>query len=183
MPYSKAQDLTRKNFMQAFISLYREKPMDAISVTAITKRARYNRTTFYHYFEDTADLYRSLEDDIYNGIKENFDRNLKNIKKRDDFVKLFTEVFLEWREYMEVILGGSLRDEFTARVKELMIGFVIQSRNLRRDDVKLSYRLDFYISAIISVICRWLDHPEDMTVEELAGLIQEMGSNGVLNSL
>lgn len=81
--------------MQAFISLYREKPMDAITVTAITRRAGYNRTTFYHYFEDTADLYRSLEDDIYNGIKENFDRNLKNIKKRDDFVKLFTSVFVE----------------------------------------------------------------------------------------
>ncbi len=76
-----------------------------------------------------------------------------------------------------------MRDEFTARVKDLMIGFVIQSRDLRRDDVKLSYRLDFYISAIISVICRWLDHPKDMTVEELAGLIQEIGSNGVLNSL
>src|SRR5699024_420372 len=43
---------TRKNLIEAFWELYREKPLMKITVKEITDKAGYNRGTFYTYFSD-----------------------------------------------------------------------------------------------------------------------------------
>jgi AcrR family transcriptional regulator len=45
-------DQTRKNFVDAFISLNNRKPIEKITVKEITSITGNNRSTFYRYFPD-----------------------------------------------------------------------------------------------------------------------------------
>src|SRR5699024_12791978 len=47
---------TRKNLIEAFWELYREKPLMKITVKEITDKAGYNRGTFYTYFSDVYEM-------------------------------------------------------------------------------------------------------------------------------
>lgn len=50
------KSLTRENLIEAFWELYKDKPIEKITVKEITNRAGYNRGTFYAYFKDTYEV-------------------------------------------------------------------------------------------------------------------------------
>ena len=47
---------TRARLMDAFWALYRERPMEKITVSSIVKLAGVHRSTFYEYFQDVYDV-------------------------------------------------------------------------------------------------------------------------------
>ncbi len=53
---------TRFRIYDAFITIYREKPLRSIRVSEIAKIAKINRSTFYEYFKDPYDVLDQLED-------------------------------------------------------------------------------------------------------------------------
>jgi len=48
----KITETTRDNLVKAFWSIYKEKDISKITATEIIKKAGYNRSTFYCYFEN-----------------------------------------------------------------------------------------------------------------------------------
>lgn len=52
---------TKQNIIDAFWQLYCQYPLSQITVTAVIARAGYNRSTFYEYFRDVADVLDTLE--------------------------------------------------------------------------------------------------------------------------
>lgn len=67
---SRQSERTKNNFKQAFIQLIHEHGFSHVSVTDIVKRADYNRTTFYLYYQDKFCLADELKADMYDRIKE-----------------------------------------------------------------------------------------------------------------
>ncbi|MFS0788329.1 TetR/AcrR family transcriptional regulator [Shouchella sp. 1P09AA] len=67
---SKQSERTKTNFKQALIQLIHEHGFSHVSVTDIVKRADYNRTTFYLYYQDKFCLADELKTEMYNKIKE-----------------------------------------------------------------------------------------------------------------
>ncbi|MGI5874344.1 MAG: TetR/AcrR family transcriptional regulator [Bacillota bacterium] len=61
---SKTQIRTRKNLIEAFMTVYRTKTIDRVSVRDITDAAGYHRSTFYLYFKDVYDLADAAEDQV-----------------------------------------------------------------------------------------------------------------------
>ena len=51
---------TKKALMDALLELLREKPLTAITVTELAKRADVNRATFYTHYQDVYDMYDHL---------------------------------------------------------------------------------------------------------------------------
>ena len=60
---------TRANLTQAFWELYRDRPIEKITVREIAERAGYNRATFYLYFRDVYDLFDQLESEILEQVR------------------------------------------------------------------------------------------------------------------
>lgn len=48
---------TKTNLRTAFWELYKEKPIEKITIKEITDAAGYNRGTFYLYYKDVYDLF------------------------------------------------------------------------------------------------------------------------------
>ncbi|AIC96170.1 TetR/AcrR family transcriptional regulator [Shouchella lehensis] len=67
---SKQSERTKNNFKEAFITLVHEKGFSHVSVTDIVKKADYNRTTFYLYYQDKYCLSDELKAQMYQQIKE-----------------------------------------------------------------------------------------------------------------
>lgn len=49
-------EATKQTLIDAFCLLNRETPIGKITIQAITRKAGYNRCTFYQYFKDVYDL-------------------------------------------------------------------------------------------------------------------------------
>ncbi len=60
---------TRQKFEDAFWELAAEKPIAKIAVSELTKRAGYNRSTFYEYFVDTDHLLAYVEEKLLDETK------------------------------------------------------------------------------------------------------------------
>lgn len=57
-------DLTRRNFQDAFWTLYERRSVDKITVKDICNLAGYNRSTFYQYYADVDDVLHKAEDQL-----------------------------------------------------------------------------------------------------------------------
>lgn len=56
---------TRKCFEEAFLELYAQKPLDQISVMALTEKAGYSRATFYRNYYSISNVLESVEEEKY----------------------------------------------------------------------------------------------------------------------
>lgn len=54
---------TRKCFEEAFLELYAQKPLDQISVMALTEKAGYSRATFYRNYYSISNVLESVEEE------------------------------------------------------------------------------------------------------------------------
>lgn len=54
-------DETRKNFVEAFCTLYQKIPVEKITVKEIAEKAGYSRVTFYSYFSNPYDVLNYME--------------------------------------------------------------------------------------------------------------------------
>ena len=64
MKHREMREFTRQAIMDAFWALYRERPIEKISVKEVCDRAGYNRSTFYEYFTDTYSVLEAIEEDL-----------------------------------------------------------------------------------------------------------------------
>lgn len=173
-------DATRDAFIYAFIRLYNQKPIDSITVKELASTAGYNRTTFYNYFTDIQSLYSFMEDFIFSQLKERLIRNLKRIDFEQEFIRTFKEIYEQWQPYLTVLLDDPYGARFTKRMKSEVFNTLTRSLQLPRDNVKTDYLIEFYLSAVLSVISHWLKNQSDMPTEEMAALLREMLTTGIL---
>lgn len=181
--HSEITDTTKKTFTEAFLKLNKEKPIEKITIKELAEVAGYNRTTFYNYFADVYSLFEYIEDFVFENIKGRLEENMRNFSNRDIFIRNVIEISSQWREYLLIILDNPYSYHFTVQLKGNLIAYWTNVFNLSENDLKISYRLDFYLSAVISVISRWLKNPDDMTAEEMANLLHEIVSKGILNGI
>ena len=64
---------TRDKLKNALTILLNEKSLNDISVSELTKEASINRGTFYLHYDDKMDLVDNLVEEIFRGIKGDFD--------------------------------------------------------------------------------------------------------------
>ena len=58
------KEQTKENLVEAFWTLYKDKPLEKITVKEITDKAGYNRGTFYSYFKDTYEMQKYVRDSL-----------------------------------------------------------------------------------------------------------------------
>lgn len=69
MSLSNQQKRTKRHLKDSFILLIRQKGYQSVRVTDIVHHAQYNRTTFYHYYEDKQQIANEILEDLYNMVQ------------------------------------------------------------------------------------------------------------------
>lgn len=179
---------TRKNLIEAFWELYREKPLMKITVKEITDKAGYNRGTFYTYFSDVYEMQDILKKSLI-PEKDMILDPLMSLERSggrvfDSFEK--TNVYMrENKERIAVMIGPegdpSFVHDFKMEIRKIIMSYV-NSIGIK-EPRKFEYIIEYQISALIGIFQLWVEKNEDMDEYELARMMEVVSHNGVTSMM
>jgi AcrR family transcriptional regulator len=169
---------TRVLLWSTLVALIDEVGYPAISVSDIARRARVNRSTFYHHFEDKDDLFRQGCSDLYDSIFSKLERHRdassasNALWSPEYFYHLFALVDAE-RETFRIIGGPKSNPDFRNIMKDKIDTFVIRERFWpflpgEEVDSDIAVLNATVVSSILSgLIARWFMAPERFSLEKV----------------
>ncbi|GAB3064670.1 TetR/AcrR family transcriptional regulator [Salinicoccus sesuvii] len=186
MSKSSRKEETRKNLLDAFWSLYIEKPIEKITVRDITDLAGYNRGTFYTYFSDVYEVLEiqkaalmPTEDMLIDPLKEL--RN--NDGKIQESINGVSEYLKDHGERIAILLGPGGDPKFThelkARVRGIIMNFV-RELNIRETE-EYEYLIEYHVSGMINMYQLWVENESNISEETLKQLYERISHEGSLS--
>ncbi len=173
---------TKQKFKDAFFTLYTHKKIEKISIKEITDLAGYNRATFYAHYTDIYNLVESIEDEFLAEFESKLGVIIGELfNSNPAAIALFPfEFFDKNKKYLKVLLGANGDGSFVRKIKSKLRGIFLErvkGFNLLQDK-RLNYVFEYIASAQIGLLTYWMEHDEEMTIEELADMILKIMNYG-----
>ncbi|MCD7814970.1 MAG: TetR/AcrR family transcriptional regulator [Lachnospiraceae bacterium] len=169
---------TRQKFIDAFWALVREKPISKIAVNEITRRAGYNRSTFYEYFLDIDEMLSYIEDELLNEIRQTAQDAMQESSSMRD---LFQTVFLAMNEKIYLLMGANGDPAFAAKLREELEPIIMCQMPVPADIPNFDYLSSFVNDAMFGLLQHWNEKGKDISAEKICTMMQELVLNGVIN--
>ena len=169
-----SENKTRQAFMQAFCQLYKNKPLNQITIQAIARRAGYNRSTFYQYFLGIDDILEAAEEELINRIMS----NLNNSDNLDDIIKCAIQSYEEKSDYSDALFGKYGAGHFLIKLRD-RIRSAVKEKNISDDNTIMEYLIEYRIDTSLSLFNLWLVRNKDLSTDELAKLISDLCCGGL----
>jgi AcrR family transcriptional regulator len=175
--------LTKQNLIDAFWSLYSEKKIGKITVKEITRKAGYNRGTFYEYFTDVYDVLEQIEQSLIPGLEE-----LPPITMPNHNIGMSLNKFMERYEqnskYYSVLLGDNGDPAFASKLKNSIKPMLKQALPVNKfKPIELDFILEYVLSGMIGIMSYWFRQNKVLPSEHLIALIYDLTNNGVITQL
>lgn len=172
-----AVNSTKQAIRAAFITLYRRKPFDKMSVKELCIQTPVARTTFYEYYENLGTLKAEIEDERIGGILE-----IAKATAGSSFAEMDLKVFFSqtldyikshWEEnYAFLVAQPNLA--YIAKWKDA-IKYHFRLRFPEKDAVpNHGLILEVIASAVIGAYIYWMEHPDEIDTEKLADISVQM---------
>ncbi len=168
---------TKQAIHTAFIELYQKRSFDKISVKELCIQAHVARTTFYSYYNNIAELKEEIEDELIDGILEiakySIDDSPDKADMTDFFSKTLNYINLHRDENYAFLI---VQPDFSYITKwKDAIKYHLTLRFPGRDSM-INYGLIFEViaSAIISAYTYWMEHPDEVDIQELTDISIQM---------
>ena len=179
---------TRKNLIEAFWELYKEKPLMKITVKEITDKAGYNRGTFYTYFSDVYQIQDILKKSLIPEKDMILDPLMSLEKSGGEIFVSFekTNAYIqENSEKIAVMIGPegdpSFVHEFKKEIREIIMSYVYEIGI--KEPGKFEYIIEYEISALIGIFQLWMEKNEDIDEYALTELMEEVSNSGVTSMM
>lgn len=172
---------TRQAMLNAFWELALKQGLDRVTVSAVTKKADFNRGTFYVYFNDMDDLLVQAEEELLLDLQKRMkavvfggtDINYELASKK------LVETLTLYDDKLFLLIGRNGDPDFLARVREEMSGVFREVFNAPDYPPYRDYVIAFITSAITGLLTYWHDTGKKIGIEELSGVIHGMMTRGV----
>ena len=113
MKHHEMRESTSRSIMDAFWSLYRDKPIEKITVKAICEKAGCNRSTFYEYYTDSYSVLEDIEEELLDYVRRKLTEELPaSLANSFPEIRLDTEnltplsnMYTEKGEYFSILTG------------------------------------------------------------------------------
>jgi AcrR family transcriptional regulator len=187
------REFTSRSIMDAFWLLYREKPMEKITVKAICEKAGCNRSTFYEYFTDSYSVLEAIEEELLEYTRHKLTEELPaSLARSFPEVRLDMEtlapvsaLYTEKGEYFSVLTGErgdpSFQYKYKRAVKELLTQMLDDPA--KKFDLSAGIVAEFTASAMIGAFNCWYPHREEYPVEKYTLLLVNLLTSGILPAL
>lgn len=160
-----------KQILDVFIKVLEDKDIQKITVKEICEYAHVNRSTFYNHFTD---IY-----DVLERILLMHSENMDKIFKNHDHAKNSRENLRWIMEYIkenELFYRVSFHSPIYTKLAE-GLDILFRYHEMKSEDLKDEYRLQFFKQGILSIIIYWLDHDCDLEIEQVLDIIEEFYPN------
>ena len=164
---------TKRIITESFLSLLKSRPISQITVTAIAKKACINRSTFYQHYLDVYDLLEKISHNFIVDLTQTIYLNSTNDDLKNGLVKMLN-VIQSHKIIASICLANLQNDKKISHYFEDIRKTTFQifrsvNSNLSDFDCELKYT--FFAQGSISVILKWLNEPNDLSVDRIAQLL------------
>lgn len=130
---------TKASLVEAFWKLYRQKPLDQISVREITDAAGVYRSTFYLYYQDAATVLTQLEDELEDRLAKLLE-SAPSKSSLEDIPALVALFYKKEGSYLYPLLSPDGDRAFAERVFALIRPAIEKSSELDGQDFEMAFR-------------------------------------------
>ncbi|MCC8122409.1 MAG: TetR/AcrR family transcriptional regulator [Oscillospiraceae bacterium] len=172
---------SRQIFIDAFCELYQDKPTEKVTVAELTRKAGFNRSTFYEYFTDVNDLLTQLEDEYIAHVREELTGLTSPEHIADAFIASFSALQERTKSYTPVLLSSKHVAKFTDRLKTSLMPVIHSQFNISEHETRNIYMLEFYLAGVIAVVSKWLQDGRETPVSEMGAIIRALTAEAIVN--
>ena len=193
MKHHEMRESTSRSIMDAFWSLYRDKPIEKITVKAICEKAGCNRSTFYEYYTDSYSVLEDIEEELLDYVRRKLTEELPaSLANSFPEIRLDTEtltplsnMYTEKGEYFSILTGEKGDPYFQYKYKQTVKKLLTQMLDdpAKKFDLSASIVAEFTASALIGAFNCWYPHREEYPAEKYALLLISLLTNGVLPAI
>ena len=193
MKHHEMRESTSRSIMNAFWSLYRDKPIEKITVKAICEKAGCNRSTFYEYYTDSYSVLEDIEEELLDYVRRKLTEELPaSLANSFPEIRLDTEtltplsnMYTEKGEYFSILTGEKGDPYFQYKYKQTVKKLLTQMLDdpAKKFDLSASIVAEFTASALIGAFNCWYPHREEYPAEKYALLLVSLLTNGVLPAI
>ena len=166
--------MTKRLLKDALLELMQEQDLVNISVTAICEAADVNRSTFYNYYQDPADLLREAEQDFLDRIptppdvldRQNQEALLAATAEFFDFIR-------NNKRTIRTLFSGSSGSSFTERlVDHLCDGYVYVDETA--DELTDRFSCLYIANGTVGMLREWVSSESSVSSEKLAEMMYSL---------
>ena len=193
MKHREMRESTSRTIMDAFWSLYRERPIEKITVKAICEKAGCNRSTFYEYYSDSYSVLEAIEEELLDYVRHKLTEELPaslaksfpEIRLDADTLAPLSDMYSKKGEYFSVLTGEKGDPYFQYKYKQTVKELLTQMLDdpAKKFDLSASIMAEFTASALIGAFNCWYPHRDEYPVENYSLLLVNLLTNGVLPAI
>ena len=193
MKHQEMRENTSRAIMDAFWSLYRELPIEKITVKAICEKAACNRSTFYEYYIDSYSVLEAIEEELLDFVRRKLTEELPaSLAKSFPKIRLdaetlapLSDMYNKRGEYFSILTGEKGDPYFQYKYKQTVKKLLTQMLDdpAKKFDLSASIVAEFTASALIGAFNCWYPHREEYPAEKYALLLVSLLTNGVLPAI
>lgn len=178
---------TKADLVDAFWKLYKEKPINKITVKEVTDTAGYYRSTMYYYFEDVYAILEYIEASIMQDWEETLIPVLvdghaillqNNIHIIIDQVAPF---YVRNGEYIAILLGPKGDPLFQQKIRETLRGKLFTMLDIPFHTLEAEIVFEGISSGILALFVKWYN--EKLPINLVTDVLQKFLDTNVLGIL
>ena len=171
---------SKKLLKQSLLELMKQKSFSEISVRDIAEEADMNRGTFYLHYSGTADLLKSVEEELLEELQSLIDAHIQETVA-DGTVRPVLEPLLDFavsrRETCAVLFASSEASGFIQKLQQLICrsgAALVEDWFHPKNKSLTDYYLSFLTWGAIGLLKEWFAQDMAMPREELLSAAQHM---------
>lgn len=157
---------TRMCIGEALISLMAQKPLEAIKISDIAKRAGISRMTYYKYYQTKVDILSDyLEEIVAEYRKQAASR--KDVGQFHDYTHILfsLEFFDQYRHFLLTLVHANLYSIIINAINKYMAEHVLPQFE------GSVYELYYYAGALLNLFLTWTDKEDKEPAQEIARIV------------
>lgn len=169
---------TREAIKTAFVDLLKTNNVDKITVNAVAKRARINRSTFYGHYSDIPDLMNCTKAEIKKKLTTRFVDSTDGQRDHNSFrkdVAVIIDYIEENRTILLSVISGPSGLQFLDEIVQSGIR-IQEDRNSgcpNEEQVDLT-TLTYSVYGMTGVVWNWMKDNIDMTKDDIVDMIVQL---------
>lgn len=158
----------RTCIVEAFLQLCQTLPCDKITVSQLTKKAGYNRSTFYAYFNNTDDLLKQLENELFQLVDTFLPHGLRIFRTGMPTAEerlLSQRFFKSNARILAMLLAQNGDPRFVHKMKNHIRKVLIQNLQLTTQQItpQLQLLIEFIINGHLQVLVYCYEHDSPLS--------------------
>ena len=148
--------MTKRLMKEALLELLEQQELVNITVTAVCDAADVNRTTFYNYYTSIADLFKEIEQDVFDQIPvpspgQDAAQLLEETTAFFDFVKKKENIF-------RILFSEKAGNTFMTRlVQRLGSDYILVETNEEKDEITVQFIRHYIANGTVGMLREWVN--------------------------